>query len=64
MEDVEKLHVYDHCVKIIGWEKDDLVAVNSWSSHWGRLNGTFKLNPSRLPGDRCDMYSAMANLEY
>ncbi|KAI6173379.1 Na+ channel, amiloride-sensitive family and Degenerin family-containing protein [Aphelenchoides besseyi] len=50
LKDIDKLHVYDHCVKTIGWEGGHLIAVNSWSKNWakdGRIERT-KLKRSSL----------------
>lgn len=64
---LEQLHVYDHCVKTVGWGRergrDFLLAVNSWSAGWAR-DGTFKLDLSMLAESRGDMYAAMADLDY
>ncbi|CAD5234944.1 unnamed protein product [Bursaphelenchus xylophilus] len=67
VSELEKLHVYDHCVKTIGWGKENgteyFIAVNSWSDKWGK-DGTFKIDLSMLMESRGDMYSAMADLNY
>ncbi|KAI6232504.1 Pept-C1 domain-containing protein [Aphelenchoides besseyi] len=63
LKDIDKLHVYDHCVKTIGWDGDHIIAVNSWSKNWAK-DGTFKLDIQMLAESRGDMYSAMVNLDY
>lgn len=71
IEDLETLHVYDHCVKTIGWgvEQDGreyLVGVNSWGV-WAKngncliifnaisILGTFKISVEMLRNSRGDM---------
>jgi cathepsin B len=68
IEDLETLHIYDHCVKTIGWgiEEDGreyFVGVNSWGE-WGGLDGTFKIDMKMLAQTRGDMYGASPNLDY
>uniref|UniRef100_A0A914C0L2 Peptidase C1A papain C-terminal domain-containing protein n=1 Tax=Acrobeloides nanus TaxID=290746 RepID=A0A914C0L2_9BILA len=56
------IHVYDHCVKIIGWNHDGsheyLLAVNSWSPKWA-FNGTFKIDLEMLHNFRSDFYAGV-----
>uniref|UniRef100_A0A915EQP9 Peptidase C1A papain C-terminal domain-containing protein n=1 Tax=Ditylenchus dipsaci TaxID=166011 RepID=A0A915EQP9_9BILA len=59
----EEIHVYDHCVKLIGWGRyknnstDEMdryfTAINSWSTKWAK-DGTFKIDMKMLENYRSD----------
>lgn len=58
IEDLETVHVYDHCVKTIGFgvEKNGqeyFVGVNSWGQ-WAK-DGLFKIDINMLSKSRGDM---------
>uniref|UniRef100_A0A914R355 Peptidase C1A papain C-terminal domain-containing protein n=1 Tax=Panagrolaimus davidi TaxID=227884 RepID=A0A914R355_9BILA len=63
----EGAHIYDHCVKIIGWGRDPatgrdyLKAINSWSSKWA-TDGTFLIDLEMLKHLRSDLYAGIPRI--
>ncbi|KAI6244041.1 Na+ channel, amiloride-sensitive family and Degenerin family-containing protein [Aphelenchoides fujianensis] len=63
LKDIDTLHLYDHCVKIVGWDEKSLFAINSWSTNWAK-DGTFRLDIQMLKDARGDLHAAMPDLTY